>query len=344
MSRRLALFDSLRDAWPLYLSLACALGFGYVWHAVVFQTGLRWAIGAIVVACAALGFAVPDLWLLFPALTILPAYVVSTLALDNSTHNLLGIEIILYAFMTLPGLAGAWFGQVLRRRQSTVTIYPEHHSRVRTAKNIGGTILIVGILLGPVAASIGLRSDREINELKWAIRKGEASTVRAILDRNTSPNSRSQGWTMLMHAAGSGDYGIVKVLLERGADANGKGNDGATALTVAAEHGFTDIGRLLLQYQANVNARNANGSTALMYAAENCHKDLADALLKAGADLTLHDKDGESALMIARRRGHMDIERMLMLAGAKDEKPLAYPDKRLAESRCKHNGAQAGKG
>lgn len=61
VNRRLALFDSLRDAWPLYLSLACALGLGYLWHAVVFQTGLHWAVGAIVVACAALGFAVPDL-------------------------------------------------------------------------------------------------------------------------------------------------------------------------------------------------------------------------------------------------------------------------------------------
>lgn len=300
------------------------------------NTGLSLIAWLIILICVALSFVIPDLWALYPALTMLPFYVISTLGLYNSTHNLLGIEIILYAFIALVGLLGSLCGRSLRQRLTTRPIYKYHHSHVGTAKNIGGAVLIVGILLWPVVSSLGFIPDSEINALKWSIQNGDATTVLTILDStNTSPNSQSQGWTMLMHAARSGNYDIVKVLLEHGADPNGKGTGGATALTIAAEGGSTDIGRLLLQHQANVNARNANGTTALMYAAENCHKDFIDTLLQAGADLTLHDNDGESAVMIARRRGHADIVKMLMLAGAKDEKPLSFPDKRLAESLCK---------
>ena len=338
MSGPFALLGSLRNAWLLYLSMACALGAGYAVRVIMLQIGFALSVGTIVVICAALSFVVPGLWVLFPALTVLPSYVVSTLALDNSTHNLFGIEVMDYLLMTLLGLVGAWCGQVLRRRLMTVPIYPEHHSRVRTAKNVGGTVLIVGLLWGPVAASLGFNPGGEISKLKWAIQKSDTIAVQAILDStNTSPNSQSQGWTMLMHAVRSGNSAMVKVLLERGADPNGKGTGGATALTIAAEDGSTDIGRLLLQHQANVNATNANGTTALMYAVENCHKDFVDTLVRAGADLTRHDDDGESAIMIARRRDHTDIVSMLMTAGAKDEKPLSFPDKRLTQSLCKRD-------
>lgn len=327
------LLDSLRNAWPLYVSMMCALVAGSFVYIAELDTGIHLISWLIIVISAALAFAASDLWVLYPALTMIPFYVISTHGLDNSSHNLLGIEIIMYAIIALIGLIGSRIGLSLRRRLATSSISKAHLSNVRTAKCVGGAILVMGILSWPIAGSIGFIPDSQINALKWSIQKGDKATALSILDNgDTSPNSQSQGWTMLMHAARSRNYDMVKILLERGADPNTKGTGGATALTIAAEDGSTDIGQLLLQYHVNVNARNTNGTTALMYAVENCHQDFVNAMIRAGADLAHHDHDGESAVMIAHRRGHMDILRLLLSVGAKDEMPKSFQDRHSSQS------------
>lgn len=269
------------------------------------------------------------------ALTIIPFYVISTLGLDNSSHNLLGIEIILYAILALIGLVGSRLGLSLRRRLAASSISKTDPSNVRTAKCVSGAILVMGILSWPISGSLGFIPHSQINALKWSIQKGDKATALSILNTgDTSPNSQSQGWTMLMHAARSWNHDMVKILLERGADPDAKGTGGANALTIAAEDGSTDIARLLLQYHVNVNTRNANRTTALTYAAENCHQDFVDILIRAGADLSHHDNDGESAVMIVRRRGHIDVLRLLLSAGASHEPPRSFPDRPSSQSLC----------
>lgn len=68
-----------------------------------------------------------------------------------------------------------------------------------------------------------------------------------IADVNVRAKKHSQ--TALMLATSHGNFNMVRLLLESGADINIQDEDGSTALMCAAEHGRMDIIKLLLAHQ-----------------------------------------------------------------------------------------------
>ncbi len=74
-----------------------------------------------------------------------------------------------------------------------------------------------------------------------AIHKNQPGAVEALLNAGAEPNRRGRnGETPLMMAAGYGYTDIVRILVDRGADARAKLPDGENALDLAAQ-GTTDI-------------------------------------------------------------------------------------------------------
>ena len=71
------------------------------------------------------------------------------------------------------------------------------------------------------------------------------------------------GWTALMLASDKGHLKVVKLLLEKGANANAQNNNGETALMVASEKGHLEIVKLLIEKGANINAQHKNGGLLL---------------------------------------------------------------------------------
>lgn len=63
--------------------------------------------------------------------------------------------------------------------------------------------------------------------------------------------------------------GIVKLLLDHGANANIKGNNGVTALYSATSQGKEDVMKLLIKSGADINAPNSDGWTPLHRASSN---------------------------------------------------------------------------
>ena len=70
---------------------------------------------------------------------------------------------------------------------------------------------------------------------------------------------------VIKHAT-EGNYYQLKQLLENGANANAKNENGYTALMNAAGMGNLEICQLLIKYGADINTKNNTGYTAYDYA------------------------------------------------------------------------------
>ena len=103
-------------------------------------------------------------------------------------------------------------------------------------------------------------------------------------------------------ASRNGDAGIVKDLLEAGADPNNYIDDyGSNALHRAAVYGHNDVISTLIEAGAEVNVKDNIGRTALYRAVVNDHRDVVIPLLEAGADPELGDDQGRTPIEMARR-------------------------------------------
>nr|XP_053626420.1 neural cell adhesion molecule L1.1-like [Cherax quadricarinatus] len=117
-------------------------------------------------------------------------------------------------------------------------------------------------------------------------------------------------------AARRGDVGIVKTLLQHGANPNLETSWGVTALQAAAVWSQTTIATLLLSAGALPDTTNTHGQTALMSAALYGEGQMVDVLLEAGANPNLQDDAGNTALIWASRRGRAEVIPRLLQAGA----------------------------
>ena len=101
--------------------------------------------------------------------------------------------------------------------------------------------------------------------------------------KSTAPNRH--GVTPLQVAIGEGNAGVVRRLLEAGADANKLDAAGESPLLLAARVGEPEVARALLAHGAAVDGREQSfGQTPLMVAVREGHSELARVLLDAGAD------------------------------------------------------------
>lgn len=100
------------------------------------------------------------------------------------------------------------------------------------------------------------------------------------------------------------NYMAVRLLLERGADANIADADGLIPLHDAASKGFYDISRLLIKGGSNVNLRSKKGRTPLYLAVQNSHERLIKLLLESKADVCMEYSD-DTAERIFLVRGNV---------------------------------------
>ncbi len=96
----------------------------------------------------------------------------------------------------------------------------------------------------------------------------------------------ADGLTGLMRAAARGDVSAVTALVSPGSDVNaGHAELRLTALMFAAYFGKDAVVRALLDKGAKANMKDANGASAADWATAGDHAATADALTKAGAQL-----------------------------------------------------------
>jgi cytohesin len=129
-----------------------------------------------------------------------------------------------------------------------------------------------------------------------------------------------QGHTPLAGAAAGGHTDVLRLLLDRGADANARDGDGITALALAVTGGHRGAMELLIARGADPEARTRDGLTPLMLAASDGRLGFVRALLDAGADPNAESKAliiTLTPLGMAAQKGHHEVVDALIAAGAK---------------------------
>ena len=171
-------------------------------------------------------------------------------------------------------------------------------------------ILALFVTFAP-SVVLAQNAQQELNDQFWeAVRKGDAATVTALLDKGVDVNAKFRyGQTALFKAAERGHTEIVKLLLARGADATVKDTFySATAMTWALSNKHVGaVGALLEKDSSSVNevlmTGTREGNVELVKIALANGKAKPETLSAALA-LALNDKD------------KIEIAEMLKKAGA----------------------------
>jgi ankyrin repeat protein len=161
----------------------------------------------------------------------------------------------------------------------------------------------------------------------YLLRPNMPGLVKALLEHGANPNARITvdlarigdrlqlglaGATPFLLAAATGDVGIMRALLAKGADAKLATNDRTTPLMAAAgvgrredrtkeeERQALEAVKLLVELGADVNAANRDmGLTAMHGAANAGSSEIIRFLVDSGAKLDPTDKFGQTPLSIA---------------------------------------------
>jgi ankyrin repeat protein len=159
---------------------------------------------------------------------------------------------------------------------------------------------------------------------KTAISNGYLDVIKVFLEKGADANAADiRGDTPLHWAAANGKLGVVKYLVEeKDADANAANEDGNTPLHRAAANGKLDVVKYLVEEKgADANAANNNGDTPLHWAAEDGEWDVVKYLVEEkGADAKAANNPGDTPLHRAAANGEWDVVKYLVEEKGADAK------------------------
>ncbi len=187
----------------------------------------------------------------------------------------------------------------------------------------GFLVLAVGIV-GVFVVSHRSHSRGNSTPFHRAVRKGDIDQVRAALRANPelarAKDTDRDNSTALGQAIHSGQFDLVELLLDYGAEINGTDRSGHSPLHLATEMGRKDLVELLLARQANIEARTLKGETALHIAARRNQFKVARVLLESHANPQAQDYLGRVPLQFARDKR---VAALLKEHGATGSTPFA---------------------
>ncbi|MGD8242926.1 MAG: ankyrin repeat domain-containing protein, partial [Desulfobacterales bacterium] len=172
-----------------------------------------------------------------------------------------------------------------------------------------------------------------------AISTADAGRARELVRAGADLNYRRPGThrPLIVLAAAAGDPDLVRLMLTRGADANGPVDSAYTPLMAAVRRGHTAVAAVLLEHGAPPDAPRYTSATPLMAAAQNDDLATLQVLLAAGADPDARTTSAGPPLITAAAKGDARAVQALLNHGA-DPNILAFakatPMLKAVEAGC----------
>lgn len=165
------------------------------------------------------------------------------------------------------------------------------------------------------AFEVDEKDKQKCTPLWYAVKEGNASIVRLLLEFGADPNNKdSRDGTVLHIAASYGFEPVMKELLlsEKILDINEPDEYKATPIYLAAFSGYPDIVSCLLQAGAKVNFDfgGPGGWSPLHASYDNC--EILIQLLEAEAQINAQNDDGDTTLACAVRNGYQESTEILL--------------------------------
>ncbi|ORY61624.1 ankyrin repeat-containing domain protein [Pseudomassariella vexata] len=159
-----------------------------------------------------------------------------------------------------------------------------------------------------------------VKGLRMAVNFGYPERVNSLLEAGADIDAEDAigGSTALGLAAWLCLEELFRLLLDKGADVNKRQRNGRTPLHTAAEDGYEGIVKMIIEHGADLDLR-IHGWTAMLLAAKNWFPSIVTRLVNSGADVNAADYHGRRALHWAGKTGGANGEglaRLLLAKGA----------------------------
>ncbi|KAH3938510.1 hypothetical protein HBH98_248830 [Parastagonospora nodorum] len=169
--------------------------------------------------------------------------------------------------------------------------------------------------------------------LQLSVEKGHYALVALIIDNGADVNGKVNYFGNLLQVASwLGDLNMMKLLLDRGAKVNELGGHYGNALQAVSWNGSEHMMELLLARGAAVNAGGGYFGSALQGASWGGNPAMVRLLIDRGVDINARGGKYGTALHAASCNGHKEVVKMLLESGAKVDTPDSYFDNEQSTS------------
>eukprot|EP01118_Nematostelium_gracile_P006903 TRINITY_DN2230_c0_g3_i2.p1 TRINITY_DN2230_c0_g3~~TRINITY_DN2230_c0_g3_i2.p1 ORF type:complete len:471 (-),score=123.49 TRINITY_DN2230_c0_g3_i2:43-1455(-) len=172
-------------------------------------------------------------------------------------------------------------------------------------------------------ANVDAKAQDDSTPLCFAAEKGHTIIAKMLIDHGAKLESKNDpeekgGATPLLLAAHNGHIEVVKLLLEKSANILEKTIDGLNALHLAIRSGTDnpELIQLLINAGAEADGRTNNLDAPLHYACFMGYTKSAAILIQYGADLEAKGQDQSTPLHFAAREGKLEVVQFLLEKGA----------------------------
>ncbi|XP_018413089.1 PREDICTED: fibronectin type 3 and ankyrin repeat domains protein 1 [Nanorana parkeri] len=200
----------------------------------------------------------------------------------------------------------------------STTREPMNGEHLHRAVNMNDEEAVMNILQSG-QVKVDIPDKLSFTPLMVAAQKGYLGLVKLLVEYGADvPRENGSGKNSMMLACFSGHLDVGKYLKEQGASWENQDKSGCTAMHWAVDGGHVKVVQWMIKHGSEVDARDRRlrWTPLMRVCAVTGNVDVARCLISAGAEVNAKDRDGKSPLMVAALNNHEDLVRLLIESGA----------------------------